>query len=65
MIKEAKEKKRIEQDLNNIIPADVIRHILGFFEGIVSSVSRPDFKEVRECERRREKRSDEALQIPF
>lgn len=46
VIKEAKEQKRIEQDLNNIFPVDVIRHILGFFEGIVSSVSCPDFKEL-------------------
>ena len=43
VIKEAKEQKRIEQDLNNILPIDVIRHILGFFEGIVSGVTDPDF----------------------
>ncbi|GMH63386.1 hypothetical protein TrST_g1620 [Triparma strigata] len=43
VIKEAKERKQEEGNINNILPVEVIRHILGFFQGFSNIYDEPDY----------------------
>ncbi|GMH58263.1 hypothetical protein TrLO_g12565 [Triparma laevis f. longispina] len=44
VIKEAKERKQEECNINNILPVEVIRHILGFFQGFSNIYDEPKYR---------------------